>query len=129
MFAYLLFNRRRGSAWFGAEMSIWQGAKIDVKGVLARLASLSFIARSRRIQGSGLRPAVRIEDSVTPNFLVCLETGSRQVLLRRHLRETLRMTPEEYRDRWGLPPEYPMVAANYQARKADAQKTGHHGQY
>jgi predicted transcriptional regulator len=54
---------------------------------------------------------------VTPNFLVCLETGSRQVLLRRHLRETLRMTPQEYRDRWGLPSNYPMAAANYLRRR------------
>ncbi|WP_084658542.1 MucR family transcriptional regulator [Pseudooceanicola batsensis] len=91
------------------------------------LAWLSVLSRMRRAPGIALRPAVRIEDSVTPNFLVCLETGSRQVLLRRHLRETLRMTPEEYRDRWGLPPEYPMVAANYLRRKAAARQAERHG--
>lgn len=79
--------------------------------------------RGRRLAPGGmssLRPAVPIEDSVTPNFLVCLETGSRQVLLRRHLRETLRMTPQEYRDRWGLPSTYPMAAANYLRRRQAA---------
>ncbi|MEC7297118.1 MAG: MucR family transcriptional regulator [Pseudomonadota bacterium] len=108
-------------------MGIGRGVFERRKGLLAWLTSRSFLARVATGPAQALRPAVRIEDSVTPNFLVCLETGSRQVLLRRHLRETLRMTPEEYRDRWGLPPEYPMVAANYLARRAAAQRQGHHG--
>ncbi|WP_407496418.1 MucR family transcriptional regulator [Pseudooceanicola sp. MF1-13] len=108
-------------------MGIDRGAHKDRKGLLAWLATLSVFGRARQRPGAALRPAVRIEDSVTPNFLVCLETGSRQVLLKRHLRETLRMTPEEYRDRWGLPPEYPMVAANYKMRRAAAKRVGHHG--
>ncbi|SFP66043.1 MucR family transcriptional regulator [Tranquillimonas alkanivorans] len=62
-------------------------------------------------------PAVPIEESVHRSFLVCLETGTRLVLLRRHLQERLRMTPEEYRAKWGLPPEYPMVAAAYRQRR------------
>ncbi|MGX9846876.1 MucR family transcriptional regulator [Limimaricola litoreus] len=65
------------------------------------------------------RPAVPIETSVTPDYIICLETGARLVLLRRHLRERLKLTPEQYRARWGLPPEYPMAAPNYmQARAA-----------
>ena len=100
----------------------WQG-----RGVLAWLASATHVMRLRRKNGSVPRPAVRIEDSVTPNFLVCLETGTRQVLLRRHLRETLRMTPEEYRDRWGLPPEYPMVAESYQRRRKAVRHAERHG--
>jgi len=62
-------------------------------------------------------PAVPIEDSVTPNFLICLETGTRQILLRRHLREHLRMSPDEYREKWGLPRDYPMAAASYLHRR------------
>jgi predicted transcriptional regulator len=62
-------------------------------------------------------PAVPIEDSVTPNFLICLETGTRQILLRRHLRERLRMSPDEYRQKWGLPRDYPMAAASYLQRR------------
>lgn len=108
-------------------MAIGGDAHKNRKGVLAWLASLSVFARAKRSPAAALRPAVRVEDSVTPNFLVCLETGTRQVLLKRHLRETLRMTPEEYRDRWGLPPEYPMVAANYKMRRAAAKGVRHHG--
>ncbi len=96
----------------------------DARGLRQWLLSLRASARRRhQAAAAAIRPAVRVEDSVTPNFLVCLETGTRQVLLRRHLRETLRMTPDEYRDRWGLPPEYPMVAANYLRRR----KTVRHG--
>lgn len=70
---------------------------------------------------AGRVPAVPIEQSVTPNFLICLETGSRQVLLARHLRQTLQMSPQQYRHRWGLPPEYPMVAASYGDRRNSVQ--------
>ena len=97
------------------------------KGLLDRLALFLVPSRLRPLTRSALRPAVRIEDSVTPNFLICLETGSRQVLLRRHLRETLRMTPQEYRDRWGLPPEYPMVAESYQRRRKAVRQADRHG--
>ena len=67
------------------------------------------------------RPAVPIETSVTPDYIICLETGARLVLMRRHLRETLHLTPEQYRARWGLPPEYPMAAPNYAQRRAKSR--------
>ncbi|WP_212522747.1 MucR family transcriptional regulator [Actibacterium sp. MT2.3-13A] len=73
-------------------------------------------ARPRRTEDMAQRhsaPAVPVEDSVTPNFLICLETGTRQILLRRHLREQLGMSPDEYRRKWGLPGDYPMAAATY----------------
>lgn len=63
-------------------------------------------------------PAVPIAASITPNFLICLETGTRQVLLRRHLREHLDMTPGDYRRKWGLPDEYPMAAETYLSQRA-----------
>lgn len=65
-------------------------------------------------------PALPVEDSVTANFLVCLETGTRHVALRRHLREVLGLTPAQYRRRWGLPEDYPMVAENYRNRRKHA---------
>ena len=67
-------------------------------------------------------PALPVEDSVTANFLVCLETGTRHVTLTRHLQETLRMTPAEYRRRWRLPADYPMVAQNYLARRDEIRE-------
>src|SRR5271169_2375495 len=69
-------------------------------------------------------PAVSIRKSITPDYLICLEDGKRFKSLRRHL-ATLGMTPEQYREKWDLPKDYPMVAANYAAlRSAFAKKSG-----
>src|SRR5712691_5885869 len=72
-----------------------------------------------------LRPAVPIRKSVTPEFLICLEDGKKLKMLKRHLRSTYNMTPDEYRVKWGLAPDYPMVAPNYAARLSEfAKKIG-----
>lgn len=71
------------------------------------------------------KAAIPINRSVTPDYLVCLEDGKRLKMLKRHLRAAYGMTPEEYRAKWGLPPDYPMVAPNYAAeRSAFAKKIG-----
>ncbi len=71
------------------------------------------------------RPAVPLKKSVNPDYLVCLEDGKRFKSLKRHLRTQYNMTPEQYRDKWGLPPDYPMVAPNYAvARSQLAKKMG-----
>jgi predicted transcriptional regulator len=71
------------------------------------------------------KPAVSVKKSMTPDYLVCLEDGKRFKSLKRHLRTQYNMTPEQYRDKWGLPPDYPMVAPNYAvARSALAKKMG-----
>ena len=67
-------------------------------------------------------PAVSIRKSVTADHLICLDDGKRFKSLKRHL-ATLGMTPEEYRAKWGLPADYPMVAANYAARRSDLAKS------
>jgi len=70
-------------------------------------------------------PAVSIKQSVTPDYIVCLEDGKKQKMLKRHLRTAHELTPDDYRKRWGLPPDYPMVAPNYAAtRSALAKKIG-----
>ena len=72
-----------------------------------------------------LRPAVPVRKSITPDFLICLEDGKKLKMLKRHLRTTYKMTPDEYRAKWGLPSDYPMVAPNYaQQRSAFAKKIG-----
>jgi predicted transcriptional regulator len=72
-----------------------------------------------------LKPAVPIRKSVTPDFLICLEDGKKLKMLKRHLRSTYNMTPDEYRARWGLPPDYPMVAPNYAEQRSEfAKKIG-----
>lgn len=69
-------------------------------------------------------PAVSIRKSITPDFLVCLDDGKEFKSLRRHL-ATLGMTPDEYRAKWGLPADYPMVAPNYAAQRSElAKKVG-----
>lgn len=74
---------------------------------------------------SALEPAVPAKKSVTPEYLICLEDGKKFKSLKRHLRTRYGMTPEEYRAKWGLPPDYPMVAPNYaKARSALAKRMG-----
>ncbi|MDX2238897.1 MAG: MucR family transcriptional regulator [Hyphomonadaceae bacterium] len=74
---------------------------------------------------AALEPAVPAKRSVTPEFIVCLEDGKKFKSLKRHLRTRYGMTPEEYRAKWGLPHDYPMVAPNYaKARSALAKRMG-----
>jgi predicted transcriptional regulator len=71
------------------------------------------------------RPAIAVKKSITPDYIVCLEDGKKFKSLKRHLRTQYDMTPEHYREKWGLPPDYPMVAPNYaQARSQLAKKMG-----
>ena len=71
------------------------------------------------------KPAVPVRKSITPDFIICLEDGKKLKMLKRHLRTTYGMTPEEYRAKWGLSVDYPMVAPNYAAqRSAFAKKIG-----
>ncbi len=71
------------------------------------------------------KPVVSIRKSVTPDYIICLEDGRKLKMLKRHLRTTYNLTPEEYRARWGLPADYPMVAPKYAAwRSAFAKKIG-----
>ena len=67
-------------------------------------------------------PAVSVKKSVTPEFIICLEDGKKFKSLKRHLRTRYNMTPEEYRAKWGLPHDYPMVAPNYAKARSDLAK-------
>ena len=72
-----------------------------------------------------LKPAVPTKKSITNDFIVCLEDGRRFKSLKRHLRTQYNMSPDEYRDKWGLPPDYPMVAPSYaKARSTLAKQMG-----
>jgi len=68
-------------------------------------------------------PAVAIKRSIMPDYIVCLEDGKRFKSLKRHLRTRYDLTPDEYRTRWGLAPDYPMVAPNYAAARSELAKT------
>jgi len=72
-----------------------------------------------------LNPAVSIDDSVQDDYIVCLEDGKKFQMLKRHLLSTYNMTPEQYRERWNLPQNYPMTAPNYaEKRSAIAKRIG-----
>lgn len=89
----------------------------DVYSTLARLGTETVAERPQ--------PAIAIKRSVTPDYIVCLEDGKKLKMLKRHLKTVYNMTPEEYRERWGLPSDYPMVAPSYaKHRSALAKKIG-----
>ena len=69
-----------------------------------------------------LKPAVAIKKSVTAEYIICLEDGKKFKSLKRHLRSQYDMSPEEYREKWGLPHDYPMVAPSYAAARSDLAK-------
>lgn len=69
-----------------------------------------------------LKPAVSVKKSITPEHLVCLEDGKKFKSLKRHLRTQYNMTPEQYREKWDLPGDYPMVAPNYAAARSQLAK-------
>ncbi len=67
-------------------------------------------------------PAVPIKRSVKPDYVICLEDGKKLKMLKRHLRTAYNMSPDEYRQKWGLPSDYPMVAPEYAARRSELAK-------
>ena len=94
-----------------------------INAVYNSLKSLE--GQSAEPQPEPLKPAVAIRKSVTPDYLICLEDGKKLKMLKRHLRSTYSMTPDEYRAKWGLPAEYPMVAPNYAEQRSQfAKKIG-----
>ena len=74
------------------------------------------------IQPDPLKPAISVKKSITPEYLVCLEDGKKFKSLKRHLRTQYNMTPEQYREKWQLGPDYPMVAPNYAAARSQLAK-------
>ena len=73
-------------------------------------------------QPEPLKPAISVKKSITPDHIVCLEDGKKFKSLKRHLRTQYNMTPEQYREKWGLPTDYPMVAPNYAAARSQLAK-------
>jgi len=71
------------------------------------------------------KPAVTIKKSITPEYLICLEDGKKLKMLKRYLRSRYGLSPDQYRSKWGLPADYPMVASNYAAQRSEfAKKIG-----
>ena len=89
----------------------------DVHAALTRVAGGTLEAPAE-----APKPAVSVKKSVTPDYIVCLEDGKKFKSLKRHLRTQYNMTPEQYRDKWSLPADYPMVAPNYAKARSDLAK-------
>lgn len=87
----------------------------DVFGTLSELGESGVPAEAPT-------PAVPVAKSITPDHIVCLEDGKKLKMLKRHLNTAYGMTPEQYRARWGLPADYPMVAPNYAKRRSSLAK-------
>ncbi|GMV62996.1 MAG: hypothetical protein AMXMBFR74_21640 [Parvibaculum sp.] len=90
-----------------------------VRTVHATLTNLDQAAPGRE---TDLTPAVPIKKSVTADYIICLEDGKKLKMLKRYLRSQYGLTPEEYKARWGLPHDYPMVAPNYAAQRSKLAK-------
>ena len=84
--------------------------------------TLAGSARNRRSRPSGRSRRSRSSKSVFPDHIVCLEDGKKLKMLKRHLKTAYDMTPEQYRERWGLDPDYPMVAPNYAKHRSSLAK-------
>lgn len=94
-----------------------------IKSIHGALGSL--VGHSQNDVQTSQKPSVPIKRSVAPDYIVCLEDGKKLKMLKRYLRSNYSMTPEEYRAKWGLPADYPMVAPNYAAQRSEfAKKIG-----
>ena len=94
-----------------------------IKSVHATLGGLSGMAAAE--MATSQKPAVTVKKSITPEYIVCLEDGKKLKMLKRYLRSRYGLSPEEYRAKWGLPADYPMVAPNYAAQRSEfAKKIG-----
>lgn len=99
----------------------------DIPSLIAEThAALSRAAgRAAPVEREESKPKIAVKKSVMPDYLICLEDGKKFKSLKRHLRTHYNLSPEEYREKWGLPHDYPMVAPNYaQARSQLAKKMG-----
>ncbi|MBO39903.1 MAG: transcriptional regulator [Rhodospirillaceae bacterium] len=94
-----------------------------INNIYSSLNSLN--TQSSKKPTEALKPAISIRRSITPEYIVCLEDGKKLKMLKRHLRASYGMSPDDYRTKWGLPLDYPMVAPNYAEQRSNfAKKIG-----
>lgn len=99
----------------------------DLPGVINEVhkALATAVTEAEKPETPELKPAVSVRRSVTPDYIICLEDGKKFKSLKRHLRTHYNLSPDEYREKWNLPRDYPMVAPNYaEARSQLAKKMG-----
>jgi len=95
----------------------------EIPGLIRNVhAALTGIA-SPSVDQAAVRPFVSIKKSVTPDHIVCLEDGKKLTMLKRYIRSRYNLSPEQYREKWNLPRDYPMVAPNYAKLRSEFAKT------
>ena len=96
----------------------------DIPGLINQVHSALMRVSGGQVEApvEPVKPAVPVKKSITPEYIVCLEDGKKFKSLKRHLRTQYNMTPEQYREKWGLAPDYPMVAPNYAAARSQLAK-------
>lgn len=95
----------------------------DIPAVIESVyKTLSGLGQEADAMADRPQPAVPIKKSIQPDYIVCLEDGKKLKMLKRHLKTAYNMSPEEYRERWGLPADYPMVAPSYAQRRSQLAK-------
>lgn len=96
----------------------------DIPGLINQVHSALMRVSAGQVEAPAepLKPAISVKKSITPEYIVCLEDGKKFKSLKRHLRTQYSMTPEQYREKWGLAPDYPMVAPNYAAARSQLAK-------
>ncbi|MFM5917962.1 MAG: MucR family transcriptional regulator [Novosphingobium sp.] len=95
----------------------------DVSGLIANVyGALSTLGQAAAPEVAVPEPAVSVRASIKPDYIVCLEDGKKLKMLKRHLMTHYNMTPEQYRARWNLPADYPMVAPNYAEKRRELAK-------
>jgi predicted transcriptional regulator len=105
--------------------TVAQGELSRLIGEVYRALETTANGTAPKEEGNELRPAVAIRKSITPEYLICLEDGKKFKSLKRHLRSHYNLSPEQYREKWSLPADYPMVAPNYaEARSTLAKRMG-----
>jgi len=97
-------------------------ASVDLPTVIQDVYKTMSTLGSQTAQPERPKPVVSVKKSITPDYIVCLEDGKKLKMLKRHLKTAYNMTPEDYRERWGLPADYPMVAPNYAKHRSSLAK-------
>ncbi|PPR10756.1 MAG: Transcriptional regulatory protein ros [Alphaproteobacteria bacterium MarineAlpha11_Bin1] len=101
-----------------------QNNNVDISDLpqLIKTVHDSLIGLTGQYTGEKPQPAVSVRRSVTPDYIICLEDGRKLKMMKRHLWTAYGMTPEVYREKWGLPADYPMVAPNYAKQRSSLAK-------
>jgi len=106
-----------------AQLSHHETKVDDIPSLIATVyQSLNRISSGAGQAEARTEPAVPVRRSVMPDYIVCLEDGKKLKMLKRHLKTSYNLTPDQYRERWGLPADYPMVAPNYAKQRSKLAK-------